>query len=346
MYYAVQDPDGNAVYPTATAGYESCWRVEKRTYNQLVETNCILWKKTERNGNLVWWPYVKYYLEGRSKRPSPLWTDIDGNKKATREVRALFDGVKVFDYIKPLDFIKKIIQIAPNVTPIDIIVDFFSGSATTAHAVMQLKSQYKYIMVQLPAALDRTITSQQVAADFLSSVNRPQTLDQIGIERIIRAAKAIREANPATTGELDLGFKHYILAEPSQNTLDKLEKFDLNDNAFVASGLLTEFGKPTVLATWLSHDGYGLTANPEEIDFAGYKGYYIGKHLYLIDEKLSNEAIEAILMKFESDGSFNPENIVLFGYSFLWTEREALQTNLKRLKDTEKNLRMNFDIRY
>lgn len=66
----------------------------------------------------------------------------------------------------------------------------------------------------------------------------------------------------------------------------------------------------------------------------------------MIDENLSNEAIEAILLKFETDGDFNPENVVLFGYSFLWTEREALQTNLKRLKDTEKNLRVNFDIRY
>ena len=82
------------------------------------------------------------------------------------------------------------------------------------------------------------------------------------------------------------------------------------------------------------------------MDFAGYIGYYMGKHLYLIDQELSNEAIAAITEKFDTDGTFNPENVVLFGYSFKWTEMEALKTNLARLKDTEKNLRINFNIRY
>lgn len=54
----------------------------------------------------------------------------------------------------------------------------------------------------------------------------------------------------------------------------------------------------------------------------------------------------AITEKYESDGAFNPENVVLFGYSFKWTELEALKTNLARLRGTEKNLRINFDIRY
>ena len=66
----------------------------------------------------------------------------------------------------------------------------------------------------------------------------------------------------------------------------------------------------------------------------------------MIEQDLSNEAIAAIAEKFETDGTFNPGNVVLFGYSFKWTELETLKTNLARLKDTEKNLRINFDIRY
>ena len=58
MYYAIQDPDGNELYPTAVAGYDSCWRVERKTYDQLVADNYILWKKTVRNNQEVWWPYV------------------------------------------------------------------------------------------------------------------------------------------------------------------------------------------------------------------------------------------------------------------------------------------------
>ena len=345
MYYAIKDPDGNDVYPTATAGYDSCWRVERKTYDQLVADDLILWRKTIRNGEEVWWPYVKYYLEGRSKRPSPLWTELDGNKKATREVRALFDDVKVFDYVKPVDFLNKIIQIAPNMNEGDIVMDFFSGSATTAHAVMAGNNKYRFIMVQLPAELDEGVTSQKVVKEYLEKIGRPGTLDQIGIERIIRVAKKIREEHPDTTA--DLGFRHFTLMEPSGKTLDKLETFDPDSNKmYLDNTILSDFGVPTVLATWLVRDGYGFTAPVQSLDFAGYTGYYIDKHLYLINPDLVEAAITTITEKYEMDGSFNPENVVLCGYSFLWTEIESLKTNLARLKDTEKNLRINFDIRY
>ena len=345
MYYAIKDPDGNDVYPTATAGYDSCWRVERKTYDQLVADDLILWRKTIRNGEEVWWPYVKYYLDGRSKRPSPLWTELDGNKKATREVRALFDDVKVFDYVKPVDFLNKIIQIAPNMNEGDIVMDFFSGSATTAHAVMAGNNKYRFIMVQLPAELDEGVTSQKVVKEYLEKIGRPGTLDQIGIERIIRVAKKIREEHPDTTA--DLGFRHFTLMEPSGKTLDKLETFDPDSNKmYLDNTILSDFGVPTVLATWLVRDGYGFTAPVQSLDFAGYTGYYIDKHLYLINPDLVEAAITTITEKYEMDGSFNPENVVLCGYSFLWTEIESLKTNLARLKDTEKNLRINFDIRY
>lgn len=345
MYYAIKDPDGNDVYPTATAGYDSRWRVEKKTYEELVENGYILWRKTIRNDQEVWWPYVKYYLEGRSKRPSPLWTDLDGNKKATREVRALFDDVKVFDYVKPVDFLRRIIQIAPNMKPNDIIVDFFSGSATTAHAVMSLNKEYRFIMVQLPAQLDEKITSQKVTKDYLVSIGRKPTLDQVGMERIIRAAKKIRSETPDTTA--DLGYRHYTLAEPSSVVLDKVEAFDPDDNGmFDTNTILDEFGVSTVLTTWLVRDGYGFTSPVQTVDFDGYTAYYVDKHLYLINPHLTEQAISAIAAKYEADGAFNPENVVLFGYSFTWTELEALKINLMRLKDTEKNLRINFDTRY
>jgi len=276
------------------------------------------------------------------------------NEDADEEQRILFGQQSLMSYPKPVLLIMKLIASLHKKRM--VVCDFFSGSATTAEAVMRSNANgmtYEYIMVQLPENLDESYERTsgedkkrvEKVISFLDSVHRQHTLDQLGMERIIRAAAKIREEHPDTTA--DLGFKHFTLVEPSKTTLDKLERFTPEDNGmFVGNTVLEDFGKPTVLATWLVRDGYGFTAPVEELDLAGYKGYYIGKHLYLIEQSLSEAAIEAIAVKYETDGGFNPENVVLFGYSFTWTETEQLQINLKRLKDTEKNLRINFDIRY
>lgn len=262
------------------------------------------------------------------------WGD---NQESDKQIIELF-GKKIFETPKPIELIY---NLASSVFSEDtIILDFFSGSATTAHAVMKLNAEddgnRKYIMVQLPEIIEEGKPAYEAGY---------RTIDQIGMDRIIKAANKTKEENPDL--EADLGFKHFILQEPTPNTLDKIEEFDPDENKlFADKTLLDEFGKPTILRTWLVRDGYGLTAQPEELDLSGYKGYFIDKHLYLIDTEIPNEAIEEIVVKYETDGSFNPENIVLFGYSFTWTQMEQLKINLKRLKDTEKNLNINFDVRY
>lgn len=352
MFYAIKDPDGNDVFPIAAAGYEGCWRVEKKTYDRLVDEGLILWKKTKRDGGLIWWPYVKYYLEGRTKRPSPLWTDVDGNKKATREVREIFDGKKVFDYVKPVDLIDRILFITPNITDGDIVLDFFSGSATTGHAVMnanvQRNKHYKYILVQLPDQLDDSIQSQKQAKEFLQSINKPPFLDQIGMERIRRAAKKIKEANPDT--KADLGFRHYTLQEPDPEVVDLIENFTIESDAdlFTDNNIYKKFGKDTILATWLIRDGYHFAkaSEVEEVDLHGYTGYFIGKHLYLIEPQMPEEAVMALMDRYGTDSHFRPTHVVVFGYNFTWTELENLKNNLTHFRDTEDNLRISLDIRY
>lgn len=274
------------------------------------------------------------------------------NEDADEEQRILFGEQSLMSYPKPVLLIMKLIA---SLQKKELTVcDFFSGSATTGEATMRLNCKgkdIKYILIQLPENLDSKVstatgddkTSVQKLIDFLDLCGRPHYLDQLGIERLMRAATKIKEEHPDTTA--DLGFRHYTLVEPSTGTLDKLEKFTPDDNGMFASDMLNEFGLSTVLSTWLIRDGYGLTATPEKLVFANYEADYIGKHLYLITQDLNKEAIDAMLVKYETDGTFNPENIVLFGYSFTWTEMETLKTNLKRLKDI-KNLHVNFDVRY
>lgn len=82
------------------------------------------------------------------------------------------------------------------------------------------------------------------------------------------------------------------------------------------------------------------------VDFAGYTAYWCENHLYLINPELSEEAIKALVEKYNTEGTFNPQNIVLFGYSFNYVEMENLKTNVKILRDSEKNLKINLDVRY
>lgn len=276
------------------------------------------------------------------------------NEDADEEQRILFGEQGLMTYPKPVLLMMKLLTSVQDERM--TICDFFSGSGTTAEAVMRLnanRNKHRFIMIQLPEDLDKSYVSAsgdekkriKKLVNYLDSNNRVHKLDQLGIERIIRAAKMIKEENPDTTA--DLGFKHYTLEEPNRTTLDKLEKFVPEDQGMVLTNdILTDFGTQTVLTTWLVRDGYGFNADVKAIDFEGYIGYYIDKHLYLIDANITDAAIAAIVDKYEMDGNFNAENVVIFGYSFIWTKTEELKMNLARLKDTEKNLRINFDIRY
>ena len=337
MYYGIENPDGEILYPIAAAGYESRWRVERKTYDNLVKENMILWKKTKRDNDEIWWPYVKYYLDGRTKRPSPLWADLEGNKKAAREVRDLFDGEKVFDFPKPVDLLLRIIQISCEKDT--VIVDFFGGSSTTAHAVMQKNSEdggnRKYILVQLPEECKPE--SEAAKAGY-------KTIDEVGMERIKRAAKKIKEDNPLFAG--DLGFKHYTLEEPKKDALLLMERFDPVSNNITTLNV-DDFGMETVLRTWLVADGYGLTEDAEEVMLGNYKSYWKDDHLYMInpDHDFDESSIAALMDKYNGE-PFSPHNIVIFGYSFGFTHREELQKNLRTLKDGNKTLSVNIDVRY
>lgn len=352
MFYPVKAPDGTDVYPFGpNNSYLSRWRWAESTYLKAVQQNLIEWKQNnnapenEIDGykSSKWVPYVKYYAKNRKKQLSNLLVNIDGNKKGSNEIKDLFGESGIFSNPKPTMLIKILISSVLGDEPNNenIVLDFFSGSATTAHAIMSMNNQenrnnIRYIMIQLPEVVKESSKAYKMGY---------KTIDEIGRTRIIKAAKKIKnEKNDIT---IDLGFKHFKLAEPTTETINKLVEFNPKEHRMIINNtILDEFGVPTIITTWLNNDGYGLTTEPEKIKFAGYEAYYKEKHLYLVHPELPNEAIEEIVVKYETDGDFNPENVVLFGYSFTWTELESLKTNLKRLQDTEKNLRINFDIRY
>ena len=212
MWYGVVDPDGNVVYPIAPAGYEGRWRFEEKSYKKLKEDNYILWKKSKRGDKEIWWPYVKYYLEGRTKRPSPLCTDLEGNKKAARDFRAIFDGIKLFDFPKPIQLIQRLIQIIPNPEKEDIVLDFFAGSGTTAQAVLELNKEdsgnRKFILVQLPELTDSNSEAFKAGYKTIADISKER------IRRVIKKMEKEKGEKPDMfdNGKLDLGFKVFKLS--------------------------------------------------------------------------------------------------------------------------------------
>lgn len=340
--FTIINPKNGKEYPV---NKQAVWRITKNGFPEYLRQNRIVFPGDYDFLNITN-PVLRYWKEddevkagenfGKIAVSTFLSKEVGMSQDGTNDIDSLFSQ-KVFSYPKPTKLLKFIFSTITSNE--DTILDFFSGSGSSAHAVMKLNIEdggnRKYIMVQLP---------EPIAKDKDAYIAGYRTIDEIGQERIRRAAKKLKEENPDYQG--DLGFKHYTLREVSQNTLDKMVTF----NPQWISGdksILDSFGKNTVLETWLVKDGYGLGANVEELKLGGYQAYHRNSHLYLIEgENFDEKAIIALVDKYVQDCAFNPQNIVLFGYSFTYSQTEMIKKNLATLKDSAKNLSINIDIRY
>lgn len=311
-----------------------CWIYNEVDMKKAIEDNRIWFGK---DGNGV--PRVKTYLNAKDRGLTPetmiLAKDGSTNEEAKNNLKELFEGIAVFETPKPVKLVRHLLSMAFKE---GIVLDFFGGSASTAQAVMEMSltnSNMNYILVQLP--VECKPDSEAAKAGY-------KTIDQVGMERIKRAAKKIKEQNPLFAG--DLGFKHYILEEPKEDALLQMEVFDPISN-YITPLTVDDFGKDTVLTTWLEADGYGLTSEAEEVKLGNYTAYWKDDHLYLInpDDDFDESCIVALMDKYNGE-PFSPHNIVIFGYSFGFTHREELQKNLRTLKEGNKTLTVNIDIRY
>lgn len=180
--YPITTPGGRVVNPA----HGSCWRVSKERFAEMVADNRVYFGE---DGNNV--PRQKRFLSEiqDGMTPTTIWKfkEVGHNQEGRQEVKKLFDGKGYFDGPKPTRLLDRILLIA-NLDKSDIILDFFSGSATTAHAVMKLNAEdggnRKFIMVQLPEVTDEKSEARKAGYE---------TICQIGEERIRRAGKKIKE---------------------------------------------------------------------------------------------------------------------------------------------------------
>ena len=299
MFFPIEAPDGTQVYPFGPTGYESRWICSPETVEELKRKHLLFWKKSESTNGVKWTVYQKYYLENRTKAPGNLWDDVEGNKKATRDIRSLFDSKKVFDFPKPVSVLMKALRIASDKD--SLIMDFFSGSATTAHAVMQLNSEdagrRRFIMVQLNEKTDPSTEAYKAGY---------KTICEIGKERIRRAGKKLLEEQAKSksneglfaqgeSNKLDVGFR--VLKLDSSNMNDvyyRPEEF--SDQLIKEDNVKTERSSEDLLFQVMLECNLPLSAKIKTEKISGKEVFSVndGYLVACFDENVNEEVIKAV----------------------------------------------------
>ena len=177
--YEILNPNTGVIYKPNNG---CSWKNDFNKFQELLKDNRIIFGKTGKGG-----PQRKRFIweaQERGKVAKTWWDDVETTTNGTQTIKKLFNGVILFDNPKPVEFIKKLLQLSTKSN--SFVLDFFSGSATTAHAVMQLNAEdggrRRFIMVQLPEKTDEK--SEAYKAGY-------KTICDIGEERIRRAGRKI-----------------------------------------------------------------------------------------------------------------------------------------------------------
>ena len=210
--YPITTPSGRVVEPPAGR----CWRLSPKAFGERLRENRIWFGP---NGDNT--PRIKRFLselkfEGMAPTSILFYKEVGHSQEGAQEVVSLFGDKGVFDGPKPVRLMQRLITLA-NLQENSIVLDFFSGSASTAHALMKTNAEKstccKFIMVQLPEEVSESKKNQDYA-----------TIPEIGKERIRRAGKKIKEESPLTTQDLDTGFRVFRLDESNYEEVSKSPK--------------------------------------------------------------------------------------------------------------------------
>ena len=293
-------------------------------------------------------PYVKSFLkdELQGQKPSNIIeSNVATTKAGSIEIRDFFGSKNIFSYPKPSNLLKRLAKIASINN--SIILDFFSGSATTAHAVMQLNAEdggnRKFIMVQIPEEIDPK--KSKAAYDFcVNELKQEPVITTIGKERIKRAANKIKKENESKLEEkpLDLGFKLFKIKSIPEKYIERMKN---ENNELLITKMLSDEELQALLITWKTYDGYPLTKELKTVQFGKYNSYVVDRILYLVNTDFNLENLLEFIKKLDSDGDFVINKIVIFGYHFnsdiLLTIKDMVTTYRNK-----KSIELDVEVRY
>jgi adenine-specific DNA-methyltransferase len=284
LCFEINTPSGKKIPPP-----ENGWRWSQEEIEKKISTGEIIFNQDETK------IIRKIYLKNQEGRtPENIWQGEQSGttRQANSEIKTLFFGIPVFDTPKPSSLIKRVNQLFGNDNDY-IVMDFFSGSCTSAHAVMDLNAQdagtRKFIMVQLPEPCDEN--TEAFKAGY-------QTIADIGKDRIRRAGDKIKSENADKEGieNLDIGFKAFKLSssniKPWDADFDNLEDTLLN----VVDNIKDDRSQDDVLYEILLKYGLDLTVPIEERQLGGKTLYSIGFGALVIclEDEITIDVAEAI----------------------------------------------------
>lgn len=303
LLYEIITPSGKKILPPSGR----FWSCSKQTFEQW-KADGRIWFGKDGNGTPRKKTFLSEVQEGLRPNSILFQNEVGNNQEAKQETKELFNGIGVFDGPKPVRLIKTLATIA-NLKPNDIVLDFFSGSATTAHAILELNSEdnvhRKFIMIQLPATTENN--NEAVKAGY-------KTICDIGEERIRRAGKKIKEE---TGADIDYGFRCFkvdssnmkdVYYKPSDVTQTELDLF--TDN-------IKEDRTPEDLLIQVMLDlGVLLSSKVEEEEIAGKKVFSVtdGYLMACFDRDVTDDVVTAIARKHPfyavfRDSSFSTDSV-------------------------------------
>ena len=300
LFYPIIAPDGSEVYPMLdnsqrpslpSIGNEGCWRHGASTMEKNIKEGRVEFVK-QSNGE--WIAYEKIYapLEGEEKTKK-YTTWIEETNDGANVVKSIF-STAVFDYPKTPSLILRFIKMA-NVEENDVILDFFSGSATTAHAVMQLNAEdggnRKFIMVQYPEVTDEKSEARKAGYN---------TICDIGEERIRRAGRKIKDESPLTTADLDVGFRVFkVDSSNMENVYYAPADFEQAQLELFADNIKPDRTPEDLLFQVMLDLGIMLSSEIEETEIDGKKVFSVagGYLIACFDKDVTEETVKAIAQK-------------------------------------------------
>ena len=313
--YEIVNPKTGKVY---TPNEGASWKNDYEKYQELVKDNRIIFGKTGDGAPLR--KRFKWEAEERGKVTKTIWDDVETTTNGTQLLKKMFDGTAVFSNPKPIGLLQRILSLSTEKNSNDIILDFFSGSGTTAHAIMELNKDggnRKFIVVQLPEQLDPKDKEQKIAYDFCKSNKLSTNIAEISKERIRRAGKQIAENHPDK--RIDTGFKVFKLTNshfkqwqsPSaENLAQQIELF--------VDPVRKEAMPDAMLYEMLLRLGLKLTAKVRSENQVFWVSDEIGQQFALLLETLSADLLDQVI-------SAQPKKVVTL--DSLFNGDDALKKN-------------------